>query len=86
MTRYLIVGNGAAGTTAAEEIRKHDPAGAIMILTEEDMAFYSRIRLPEYIAGEVAEERLKIKNPAWYADLKIDLRLNTKIIAAGFSL
>jgi nitrite reductase (NADH) large subunit len=82
MTNYLIVGNGVAGTTAAEEIRNYDPSGKIMILTDEDMAFYSRIRLPEYIAGEVAEERLVVKNPGWYADLRIDLSLNTKIIAA----
>ncbi len=82
MTRYVIVGNGVAGTTAAEEIRKHDPNGAITIITDEDLPFYSRIRLPEYIAGEVAEDRLIIKKPDWYENLKIDLKLKTRIIDA----
>jgi len=50
MTRYLIIGNGVAGTTAAENIRKQDKDGDITIITEEDLPFYSRIRLNEYIA------------------------------------
>ena len=82
MTQYVIVGNGVAGTTAAEEIRKHDTNGAITIVTDEDLPFYSRIRLPEYIAGEVDENRLLIKKPEWYGNLNIDLKLKTRITAA----
>jgi nitrite reductase (NADH) large subunit len=82
MTRYVIVGNGVAGTTAAEEIRKHDKNGSVTIVTDEDLPFYSRIRLPEYVAGEVEEDRLLIKKPAWYEKLKISLKMNTKIIGA----
>jgi nitrite reductase (NADH) large subunit len=82
MTNYLIVGNGAAGTTAAEEIRKHDKSGKIRILTEEDLPFYSRIRLPEFIAGEIEEGQLPIKKEAWYRDLGIELNLNTRIVKA----
>ncbi len=82
MTNYLIVGNGAAGTTAAEEIRKHDPSGRIRILTEEGLPFYSRIRLPEFIAGEMKEDQLPIKKESWYRDMGIDLTLNTRIVKA----
>ena len=41
-TRYLIVGNGAAGATAALTIREHDPNGEIQIVGAEKHAFYSR--------------------------------------------
>ena len=58
MTHYVIVGNGVAGTTAAENIRKHDKEGAITIVTEEDQPFYYRVRLPEYISGDVSEQDL----------------------------
>jgi len=50
MTDYLIIGNGVAGTTAAENIRKTDKEGNITIMTGEDLPFYHRIRLTEYIS------------------------------------
>jgi nitrite reductase (NADH) large subunit len=49
MTDYLIVGNGAAGTHAAEAIRKEDGDGRITLVTDEDLPFYYRIRLNELI-------------------------------------
>ena len=81
MKQYLIVGAGVAGTTAAEAIRKADPEGSITILTEEDLPYYSRIRLPEYIAGEIDEADLVIKDPEWYQERSIAVRLETE--AAG---
>jgi len=58
MTNYLIIGNGVAGTTAAENIRKTDEEGDITIVTGEDLPFYHRIRLTEYISGEIVEDDL----------------------------
>ncbi|MBI5409115.1 MAG: NAD(P)/FAD-dependent oxidoreductase [Nitrospirae bacterium] len=43
--KYLIIGNGVAGTTAAAGIRKLDGSGEITVLTDEETPFYSRIRL-----------------------------------------
>jgi nitrite reductase (NADH) large subunit len=80
MTNYVILGNGVAGTTAAENIRTLDKEGNIIILTEEDLPFYYRIRISEYIAGELQEEALKAKKEAWYQDQKIDLMLNSRVI------
>ena len=82
MRNYLIVGNGAAGAAAAEAIRKTDAAGNITMLTEEDLPYYSRIRLPEYMADEISEESLIIKKKEWYSNLKIHLELNTSIMKA----
>ena len=80
MKTYLIIGNGVAGTTAAETIRKQDPTGSITILSEEDIPFYYRIRLNEFIAGDVGEDKLSAKKEAWYQEQRLDLRLNTRII------
>jgi nitrite reductase (NADH) large subunit len=82
MTRYLIVGNGVAGTTAAENIRKLDKEGRISIVTEEAIPFYWRIQLNEYIAGEVKEEKLLAKKQEWYKDQGIELKLKTRIQGA----
>ena len=78
---YLVIGNGVAGTTAALEIRKADPAASIHIVTEESYPFYSRIRLPEFLAGGVDEQGLVIKKPSWYEENRIVLSLNTKVTA-----
>ncbi|OGP51352.1 MAG: pyridine nucleotide-disulfide oxidoreductase [Deltaproteobacteria bacterium RBG_13_43_22] len=77
---YVIIGNGVAGTTAAENIRKNDPQGEIKIFTDEAYPFYSRIRLIEYLAGEVELPKLQIRSNTWYDDQKIQLFLNRKVV------
>jgi len=79
--KHLIIGNGVAGTTAAFEIRKTDPSAAIRIVTEEPYPYYSRIRLPEFLAGGVDEQGLLIKKPPWYEENRITLSLNTRVTA-----
>jgi nitrite reductase (NADH) large subunit len=79
MTNYLIIGNGVAGTTAAENIRKIDKKGNIRILTDEDIAFYYRIRLNEYISGDITEQGLLAKKQGWYNETGIELILKTRI-------
>ena len=82
MTNYLIIGNGVAGTSAAEGIRKLDKEGKITIITEEVLPFYYRLRLNEYLAGDIDEQSLIAKGDQWYKDLAIDLILNTRVIGA----
>ncbi|MFO7598427.1 MAG: FAD-dependent oxidoreductase [Candidatus Desulfacyla sp.] len=82
MTDYLIVGNGVAGTTAAETIRKEDKNGPITILTDEDIPFYYRIRLSEYLSGDLSEQDLVAKGASWYLDQGIDLKLNVRVVGA----
>jgi len=82
MKKYLVIGNGVAGTTAAENIRKNDPEGQITIVTDEALPFYYRIRLNEFIAGDIQEEALVAKKEQWYRDNRIDLKLGTLITGA----
>jgi nitrite reductase (NADH) large subunit len=83
MNTYLIIGNGVAGTTAAENIRLNDTKGEITIVTDEDLPFYYRVRLPDYLGGVVAESELIAKKDAWYDEKKISLQLNTRINGAN---
>ena len=82
MTDYLIVGNGVAGTTAAEHIRKADQSGSVTMVTEEDLPFYYRIRLGEYLSGTLSEEDLVAKKESWYRDQGIVLKLNAPVVGA----
>lgn len=79
--RYVIIGNGPAGTGAAARIRALDADGEITILSAEPDPHYTRIRLVEYLAGTLPEERLVLRAPAWYRERGISLRLATP--AAG---
>jgi len=77
--RYIIIGNGVAGTTAAINIRKVDNVGEITIFSDEAYPFYSRIRLPEYLSGDVNEGELVIYKDAWYENNNIKLLLNAAV-------
>ena len=79
MKKYVIVGNGVAGTTTAENIRINDPTGEIIIVTEEKLPFYYRIRLPDFLCAEVDESGLVAKKKEWYQKNNISLLLSTKI-------
>jgi nitrite reductase (NADH) large subunit len=82
MAKYLIVGNGVAGTTAAEHIRKQDGQGSITMVTDEAFPFYWRLRLTEYVAGDMTEQNLMAKKEQWYKDQKIELKLKTRVQGA----
>ncbi|MCD4764321.1 MAG: hypothetical protein K8R28_09920 [Desulfobacterales bacterium] len=75
MKKYLIIGNGVAGTTAAEFIRKQDVKGKITIVTGEALPFYYRIRLNEYISADISEQTLVAKKQQWFKDNNIDLKI-----------
>lgn len=80
MPNYLIIGNGVVGTTAAENIRRHDKDRTITIVTDENLAFYYRVRLNEYISGEIDEQALIARKEKWYKDHGIDIILDTRIV------
>jgi nitrite reductase (NADH) large subunit len=82
MKNYVIIGNGVAGSTAAESIRQQDPDGSITMVTDEDLPFYNRMKLNELIAGELSEADLVMKKEAWYQDQGIELKLKTRITGA----
>ncbi|MEW6520884.1 MAG: FAD-dependent oxidoreductase [Thermodesulfobacteriota bacterium] len=82
MKRYLIIGNGVAGTTAAEAIRRHDEQGEITILTDEELPFYFRIRLNDYISGDIDQKTLIVRSSQWYAEKNIRLLTGVKVTGA----
>ncbi len=77
--RYLIIGNGVAGTEAAIAIRKKDPDGEIRILTESGLPYYYRPRVIEYLADEAGVDKLIIHKPDFYEKNRIEVLLNTRV-------
>ena len=70
---YLIVGNSAAGISAAKEIRRQDSRGNVTILSDESVYGYSRVMLPLYIAGKISKKAMFLTDRAFYASLRIRL-------------
>ena len=71
--RYLIIGMGPAGISAAESIRSQDPSGDILLVSDDPHRYYSRPGLAYYLSGEVPEKMLF---PWTEKDLRrLDLRL-----------
>jgi NAD(P)H-nitrite reductase large subunit len=73
MTNYVIVGNGAAGVTAAETIRARDPHGHITVLSGEPVPMYSRPGLAYVVINEVSDTQVIARREAWYGEQRLAL-------------
>jgi NAD(P)H-nitrite reductase large subunit len=58
MTRYVIIGTGISGFTAAQTLRSLDPVAEIMLVSDDPHGFYSRPGLAYYLTGEIPEKQL----------------------------
>ena len=79
MSKILIIGNSVAGTYAAKTINDIDNTQEITILSCESYPFYSRPRLPEFLADKIPLEKLYIFSPEFYEKRGINLQLNTQV-------
>lgn len=75
----LIIGNGAAGNSAAFAARKAAPEMSIMIFGKENYTEYSAPALPDYLSGELTREKLMVRNPEDYQENDIELHLNDPV-------
>ncbi|RJQ37785.1 NAD(P)/FAD-dependent oxidoreductase [Candidatus Parcubacteria bacterium] len=64
---YLVAGGGVAGVSAAEEIRKQDPAARIALVSGEQQPLYSRVLLPHYVKGLVRRDAVFLRTVERYA-------------------
>jgi len=83
-TRFVIIGNGAAGTYAAEQLRKDDAACEIVMIDDEKYTLYNRVSLPRYLRGVLLEQRVYVRDQEWHDKNRIDLRLETKVTHVDF--
>jgi apoptosis-inducing factor 3 len=80
--RIVIVGGGAAGFAAAEMLRRQQYEGGVVMLSSDDAPPVDRPNLSkDYLAGSAPEEWLPLRDPSFYSDNAIDLRLNATAAA-----
>ncbi len=74
----VIVGNGAAGLTAAETIRGIHPDCGVTLLGQEPHNFYKRLSINKLIVGYKGLAALDPFPESWYQEHKIQNWINTK--------
>lgn len=72
MTTYAIIGDGAAGTTAAFYVRRHDPGGRLIIYSDDPIPAYYRAALTNYLMDELRADQLFAVPPNFYTEFRVD--------------
>ncbi len=79
MPKYLIIGNGIAGVSAAEAIRTLDEQGSLAMVAAEEFPPYSRPLISLVLEGTLEPRRLPIRPESFYRDLDIQAHLGHKV-------
>ena len=69
--RYLIIGDGAAGMTAAQTLRAQDSNARIAIVSDDPHPGYFRAALTNYLLGELREDQLWAVPADFYQSARI---------------
>jgi NADH oxidase (H2O2-forming) len=77
--KLLIIGSGAAGSTAAQFARKTDRETEITVLGNESYSEYSKCGLPYALSGAIPsfDDLIEFSRP-WFQRFKINLELETQ--------
>jgi nitrite reductase (NADH) large subunit len=69
---YVIIGNSAAGTAAAETIRRQNKAGRIVMISQ-DTSFYSRCQLHLVASGQRTAAQANFLPTGWTEKHRVEL-------------
>src|SRR5262249_55956586 len=79
MARVVIIGNGIAGNTAADHVRRRHPDCTIDIVGEELHPIYNRMGIARLVYGRSAMSGLQLFTDEWYERNGVTLWLNTLV-------
>lgn len=79
MKRYVIIGGGPAGVSAATAIRANDGEGEILIFDRDQDLPYYRTELDTYIGGSTLDADMPLHPETYYQDQRILIRLRTVV-------
>jgi NAD(P)H-nitrite reductase large subunit len=75
--RVVIIGNGAAGMTAADEIRRMSASCTIDIVAREKHQFYNRMGIARLLYGRTAMAGMALQASDWAEKKNVTIWLNT---------
>ena len=77
--KVVVVGNNVAGTTFAKAVRDADKEVEIDIFTDEDVPYYARPKLIDFVAGVIDEREVLFYPMEWYVKNRLSLHLDSKV-------
>lgn len=78
--RFVIVGGGVAGMTAALDLASRE-VGEIDVYSDESYPYYYRPMLTEFLAGRISQDRLIRRGVDWYEKRGIHVHLDAPVTA-----
>jgi NADPH-dependent 2,4-dienoyl-CoA reductase/sulfur reductase-like enzyme/ferredoxin len=76
--RVVVIGNGIAGITSADHVRRIHPDCTIDVVADELHPLYNRMGISRLVYGRSAMQGLHLLPDAWYDEKRITAWLNTQ--------
>ena len=78
--QVVVLGNGIAGVTAVDFVRRNHPDCEIHLVGEEAHTLYNRMAISRVVYGRSAMKGLYLLPDRWYDDNRITCWLNTRAV------
>ena len=75
--RVVIIGNGVAGMSAAEALRRVSQSVTIDVVTNEGLHFYNRMAIGRLIYGRTGMDGLQLMGESWFTENRVEVWRNT---------
>ena len=75
-----MIGNGIAGVTAADQLRRRHPDVEIDLIADEPHHLYNRMGISRLVYGRSAMQGLYLNPDTWYDERRITAWLNTRAL------
>jgi len=80
MRQIVIIGNSAAGTSAAQALRERDKDARIILVSDEPFLGYERPRVLKFLDGSVRENDLVFRGKDFYTNFRLELLNGKKVV------
>lgn len=80
MTRYVIIGGSVGAVGAVEALRKVDPIGDVIVISDEPKPAYSRPMIADYLSEEASLEKIFFPTKDFWDKHKVQMHLREKAV------
>lgn len=77
---YVILGNGAAGFSAAKAIRERDVTASVVMISNESYSTYNRPMLTKSMVAELDAAAIAVEPESWYEENRIIQVLGKQVV------